>query len=83
MAKEYFERRKPHMNFPTAGRLDMPKLGSYAPEVSMLGQIQAMNGQIISNPSDRQAIAYILQLIAGSPQLKSNLQQAAENQRFQ
>lgn len=47
------------------------------PEMSAHGQFEALNGLIISNASDRQAIAYILQVIAGSPQLKTNLQQAA------
>ncbi len=46
-------------------------------EISTQGQFEAMNGHFISDSSDRQAIAYILRMIAVSPLLKTKLQQEA------
>lgn len=80
MAKEHFQTKKPHVNVSRPGTLETPNLVFYIPEVSQLGQSQLLNGQIVTNPNDRQAIANTLRLLSSSPVAQMALRQAAQTQ---
>lgn len=49
--------------------------------VSSQGQRQVLNGEIVLNPSDRQAIANLFRLLSTSPLAQIALRQAGKTQK--
>ncbi len=60
------------METPFISSYSLPSNSGHAP-ISPFGFLQAVNGEIITNAGDRQAIANLLRLIAKSPSVQSQI----------